>query len=113
MLPATIIIPNTVTCRATLLRPFHEANVAGSPPVSVWGTGRPLREFLNVNDLADACVCLLKHYSEDAPINVGAAEEISIADFARTIAGTVGFAGELIFDSRKPDGAPRKLLDSS
>jgi len=81
--------------------------------VTVWGTGKPLREFLNVNDLADACIFLLKNYSDGLPINVGAGKEISIADFAAAIAETVGYTGKLVFDTSKPDGTPRKLLDSS
>jgi GDP-L-fucose synthase len=98
---------------AALLRRFHEAKVAKLPSVSVWGTGAPLREFLNVNDLADACVFLLGHYSEDAPINVGTGDEVSIGEFAAIVAQTVGYQGKLIFDTTRPDGAPRKLLDSS
>jgi GDP-L-fucose synthase len=98
---------------AALLRRFHEAKVAKLPSVSVWGTGAPLREFLNVNDLADACVFLLRHYSEDAPINVGTGDEVSIGEFAAIVAQAVGYQGEFIFDTTRPDGAPRKLLDSS
>ena len=98
---------------AALLRRFHEAKLAELPSVPVWGTGAPLREFLNVNDLADACVFLLKHYSEDAPINVGTGDEVSIGAFAAMIAQTVGYQGKLIFDTTRPDGTPRKLLDSS
>lgn len=98
---------------AALLRRFHEAKITGAASVTVWGTGTPLREFLNVNDLADACVFLLKHYSDDRPINVGAGKEISIADFAAAVAETVGYTGKLVFDTSKPDGTPRKLLDSS
>ena len=98
---------------AALLRRFHEAKITNAPSVTVWGTGTPLREFLNVNDLADACVFLLKNYSDGLPINVGAGKEISIADFAAAIAETVGYTGKLVFDTSKPDGTPRKLLDSS
>jgi GDP-L-fucose synthase len=98
---------------AALLRRFHEAKLAEAPSVTVWGTGTPLREFLNVNDLADACIFLLKNYSDAEPINVGAGKEISIADFAATIAETVGYKGRLVFDTSKPDGTPRKLLDSA
>ena len=98
---------------AALLRRFHEAKIANAPSVTVWGTGTPLREFLNVNDLADACVFLLKRYSDDRPINVGAGKEISIANFAAAVAETVGYKGKLVFDTSKPDGTPRKLLDSS
>jgi GDP-L-fucose synthase len=91
---------------AALLRRFHEAKPVNRPSVTVWGTGKPLREFLNVNDLADASVFLVKHYSEDTPINVGTGEEISIAEFASAVAEIVGFKGELV---TKPDGTPRKL----
>lgn len=98
---------------AALLRRFHEAKLAEAPSVTVWGTGTPLREFLNVNDLADACVFLLKNYSDAEPINIGAGKEISIADFAAAIAQTVGYKGKLVFDTSKPDGTPRKLLDSA
>jgi GDP-L-fucose synthase len=98
---------------AALIRRFHEAKIQDAPTAPVWGTGAPLREFLNVDDLADACVFLLKHYSDDLPINVGTGEELSIADFAGAVADVTGFAGQLIFDASKPDGTPRKLLDSS
>jgi GDP-L-fucose synthase len=98
---------------AALLRRFHEAKIAAAPTVSVWGTGKPLREFLYVDDLADACIFLLQRYSEDAPINIGSGQEVSIAAFAAAVAKTVGYRGELVFDSSKADGTPRKLLDSS
>ena len=98
---------------AALLRRFHEAKIEKAPSVTVWGTGTPLREFLSVNDLADACVFLLKNYSDDRPINVGTGHEVSIAEFAAAVADTVGYRGELVFDTSKPDGTPRKLLDSS
>src|SRR5580698_10507585 len=78
---------------AALLRRFHEAKIDKAPSVTVWGTGTPLREFLSVNDLADACIFLLKKYSDDRPINVGAGKEISIADFAAAVAETVGYKG--------------------
>jgi GDP-L-fucose synthase len=98
---------------AALIRRFHEAAMAQAPTVTVWGTGTPLREFMNVDDFADACVFLLKQYSSDMPINVGSGDELAIADFAATIADVVGYKGELVFDTSKPDGTPRKLLDSS
>lgn len=98
---------------AALIRRFHEAKLAQAPSVTVWGTGTPLREFLNVDDFADACVFLLKQYSSDMPINVGSGDELSIADFAAMVADVVGYQGKLIFDTSKPDGTPRKLLDSS
>lgn len=98
---------------AALIRRFHEAKLAQAPTVSVWGTGTPLREFLNVEDFADACIFLLKNYSSDLPINVGSGDELSIGDFASTVADVVGYRGNLVFDTSKPDGTPRKLLDSS
>ncbi|QAU48736.1 GDP-L-fucose synthase family protein [Bradyrhizobium guangzhouense] len=98
---------------AALIRRFHEAKLSKAPTVSVWGTGRPLREFLNVEDFADACVFLLKNYSSDLPINAGSGDELSIADFAAAVAAAVGYKGNLVFDTSKPDGTPRKLLDSS
>lgn len=98
---------------AALIRRFHEAKLAHAPTVTVWGTGTPLREFLNVEDLADACIFLLKNYSSDLPINIGSGEELSIADFAALVAEVVGYTGKLVFDTSKPDGTPRKLLDSS
>ncbi|MDI4238191.1 GDP-L-fucose synthase [Bradyrhizobium sp. Arg237L] len=98
---------------AALIRRFHEAKLAGAPTVTVWGTGTPLREFLNVDDLADACAFLLKRYSQDMPINVGSGDELSIADFAALVAEVVGYRGEFVFDISRPDGTPRKLLDSS
>lgn len=94
-----------------LLRKAHEAKVSGARTMTVWGTGTPRREFLHVDDLAAASLHLLSHYSGLEPINVGCGEDLSIAQVARLIAGTVGFDGDLIFDATKPDGAPRKLLD--
>ncbi|WP_398468472.1 GDP-L-fucose synthase family protein [Tardiphaga sp.] len=98
---------------AALLRRFHEARLAGASSVAVWGTGTPLREFLYVDDMADACVFLLKHYSEREPINVGTGDEVTIGQFAAMVAEAVGYRGKLEFDTSKPDGTPRKLLDSS
>jgi GDP-L-fucose synthase len=98
---------------AALIRRFHEARLAHAGEVVVWGTGTPRREFLFVDDLADACVFALKHYSDEGWLNVGAGEDISIADFAKLVAQTVGYSGEIVFDTSRPDGAPRKLLDVS
>jgi GDP-L-fucose synthase len=98
---------------AGLLTRFHQAKVDGSDEVTVWGTGSPKREFLYVDDLADACVFLMKHYSGETHINVGTGADITIRDFAKLIAKTVGFEGELAFDSSRPDGMERKLLDVS
>ena len=98
---------------AALIRRFHEAKVAGSRQAVVWGSGKPYREFLAVDDLADACVFVMKHYSGEDFLNVGTGQEVSIAEFAGLVAEVVGFKGELVFDTARPDGAPRKLLDVS
>jgi GDP-L-fucose synthase len=96
---------------AALIRRFHEAKLAGAPNVVVWGTGTPRREFLYVDDLADACIHLMKRYSGDKLVNIGTGEDITIAEFARVVARTVGYTGTISFDSSRPDGTPRKLLD--
>jgi GDP-L-fucose synthase len=96
-----------------LMRKCHEAKDQHAPVVEVWGTGTPRREFLHVDDLAAACVHLMQHYSEELPINVGWGEDVSIAELARLIADTVGFRGAMKFDPTKPDGTPRKLLDTT
>ena len=96
-----------------LIRKVHEAKVNGSPTVTVWGTGEPLREFLFVDDLADALIFLMNEYDRPEFINVGTGEEISIKELAQTIQTVVGFDGDLVFDTSKPDGTPRKLLDVS
>lgn len=94
-----------------LLRKFHEAKIEGKPSVEIWGTGSPLREFLHVDDLADACLYLMDHFSDKGLINIGWGEDISIKDLALLIKDIVGYEGELTFDSSKPDGTPRKLMD--
>jgi GDP-L-fucose synthase len=94
-----------------LLRKFHEAKVSGSPEVMIWGTGSPKREFLHVDDMADACFFLMQHYDEAGLINVGIGKDISIADLAGLIQDIVGYRGKLAFDTSKPDGTPRKLMD--
>ncbi|QPM92565.1 GDP-L-fucose synthase [Pseudooceanicola algae] len=96
-----------------LLRKFHEAKLAGAPQVELWGSGTPLREFLHCDDLADALVFLLKNYSGHDHVNVGSGVEVSIRELAETIAKVVGYEAELVFDSSKPDGTPRKLMDSA
>src|SRR5689334_22095638 len=98
---------------AALIRRFHEAKLSGASDVVVWGTGTPRREFLYVDDLADACVHLMKAYSHDELVNIGTGEDITIAEFARVVAKTVGYTGEISFDASRPDGTPRKLLDVS
>ena len=94
-----------------LIRRFHEATVAGTPSVTLWGTGTPRREFLHVDDLATACVRLLEVYDDPTPINIGTGEDLTIAELARLIADTVGYRGEIAWDATRPDGTPRKLLD--
>lgn len=96
-----------------LLRKFHEAKQAGSKSVTVWGSGTPLREFMHCDDLADALVFLLKEYSGYEHVNVGSGVEVTIRELAETIATVVGYEAELVFDASKPDGTPRKLMDSS
>jgi len=96
---------------AALIRRFHEAKVAGLANVVVWGTGTPRREFLYVDDMADACVHLMKTYSEMDLVNIGSGEDITIAEFAHLVAATVGYGGTISYDTSRPDGTPRKLLD--
>lgn len=96
-----------------LLRKFHEAKEAGVDQVVVWGSGTPLREFLHVDDLADALVFLIKEYSGPMPLNVGSGVEVTIRDLAEIIAKVVGYGAEVVFDADKPDGTPRKLMDST
>jgi GDP-L-fucose synthase len=98
---------------AALIRRFHEAKVTGAKNIVVWGTGTPRREFLYVDDLADACIHLMKTYSSSELVNIGTGEDITIAEFARVVAATVGYAGEISYDTARPDGTPRKLLDVS
>jgi GDP-L-fucose synthase len=98
---------------AALIRRFHEAKLAGTPAATVWGSGKVRREFLHVDDLADACVFVLKHYSDDGILNIGTGEDVTIAQFAALVARAVGYWGEFVFDTSKPDGTPRKLLDVS
>nr|WP_269433336.1 GDP-L-fucose synthase [Limnochorda pilosa] len=98
---------------AALLRKTHEAKVSGSPAVEVWGTGEPRREFLHVDDLAEACLFLMDRYDDAIPINVGVGEDVSIRELAELIGRVVGYQGDLAFDATKPDGMPRKLLDVS
>ncbi|WP_044208197.1 GDP-L-fucose synthase [Flammeovirga sp. OC4] len=96
-----------------LLRKFHEAKVNNDPTVEVWGTGSPLREFMFVDDLAEACFYLMQNYDEKQFVNVGTGVDLSIKELAETIKEVVGFEGELVWDSSKPDGTPRKLMDVS
>ena len=96
-----------------LLRKFHEAKMNGTPEVEIWGTGSPLREFLHVDDLAEACYFVMQNYNDHHFLNVGSASEISIKDLALLIKDIVGYEGQLVFNTDKPNGTPRKLMDSS
>jgi len=98
---------------AALIRRFHQAKVGGARQVTVWGSGTPRREFLAVDDLGDACVFAMKRYTGEGLLNIGSGHEVTIADFARLVADTVGYDGEIVFDAGRPDGVPRKLLDTS
>ncbi len=94
-----------------LIRKFHEGKVNGSASVEIWGTGKPFREFLYVDDMADACCFLMENYDEPEIINIGTGKDISIADLAMLIKKVVGFAGEIVYDNSRPDGTPKKLID--
>ena len=96
---------------AALIRRFHEAKTTNAKNVVVWGTGTPRREFMYVDDLADACIHLMKNYSGDELVNIGTGEDITIAEFARVVAAAVGYNGDISFDTSRPDGTPRKWLD--
>ena len=96
-----------------LLRKFHEAKENNDSEVTVWGTGKPLREFLHASDMANACVYLMQHYNEKGFVNIGTGKEITIKDLAFLVKAIVGFEGEVIFDASKPDGTPRKLTDTT
>ena len=98
---------------AALIRRFHEAKLSGAPTVEVWGTGTPRREFLSADDLADACVFIMKHYSGATFLNVGAGRDITIREFAELVRDIVGYPGQIVFDTRRPDGPRKKLLDCS
>ncbi|ONI48027.1 GDP-fucose synthetase [Candidatus Epulonipiscium fishelsonii] len=96
-----------------LLRKVHEAKLNNSPTIEVWGSGKPLREFLYVKDMAEACIYIMENYNETPFLNIGTGVEISIRDLAETIKDVVGYDGQLVFNADKPDGTPRKLLDVS
>ena len=96
-----------------LIRRFHEAKEAGAPTVTCWGSGTPLREFLYVDDLADACIFLMNNYSGNETVNVGTGKELTIRELTELTAKVIGYEGEILWDSEKPDGTPRKLLDVS
>ena len=96
-----------------MMRRFHEAKLSGAPEVAVWGTGTPRREFLHVDDLADALALLMETYEDAQTINVGTGQEVTIRELAETMADVTGYNGRIVWDTTKPDGTPRKLLDSS
>ena len=96
-----------------LIRKFHEAKINRAPSVTVWGTGKPLREFLHVDDCAAACLFLMQHYDGEEIVNIGVGEDLSIAELAELVSKVVGFTGKIVYDSGKPDGTPRKLVDVS
>ncbi|MDR1878859.1 MAG: GDP-L-fucose synthase [Bacteroidales bacterium] len=103
--------PDTSHVLPALIRKFHEAKIKKAQQVIIWGTGNPMREFLYVDDLADALLFLMLHYSEETHINIGTGEDIRIGDLALLVKEIIGFKGELVNDTSKPDGTPRKLLD--
>jgi GDP-L-fucose synthase len=94
-----------------LIRKFHEARERGDPTVTVWGSGTPRREFLHVDDLADAALFLMRTYDDEAIVNVGVGEDLTISALAEWVREVVGYPGEIVYDASQPDGAPRKLLD--
>lgn len=96
-----------------LIRKFHEARLSDAPSVTLWGTGKPRREFLHVDDLAEACVFLMHNYHEEGLVNIGTGEDIEIGELARMVSRIVGYEGEIVHDLSKPDGTPRKLMDVS
>jgi GDP-L-fucose synthase len=96
-----------------LIRKFHEARSANAPTVTVWGSGKPLREFLHVDDCAAACLYLMEHYDGEGIVNIGVGEDISIADLASLVGEAVGYKGKIVYDASKPDGTPRKLVDTT
>ena len=105
--------PDNSHVPAALIRRFHEAKVSGAPTVTVWGTGKPRREFLCADDLADACVFVMKHYSDAGFLNVGTGKDVTIGEFATVVSDVVGYTGKIVYDTARPDGPPQKLLDVS
>ena len=95
-----------------LIRKAHEAKLSGAPSITVWGTGTPRREFLHVDDCADACVHLMKNYSQAGHVNIGSGEDVTILELTQMVCDVVGFTGEIVHDLSKPDGTPRKLMSA-
>jgi GDP-L-fucose synthase len=106
----TFDLKNSHVLPALMLK-IHRARISGSPTVEIWGSGQPRREFLFCDDLADALVFLMKHYSDESHVNVGCGTDVTIREVATLLAGVIGFTGDFVYDPTKPDGAPRKLLD--
>ena len=119
LLPANLYGPGdnfdleTSHVMPALIRKFHDAKMNNRPTVTVWGTGKPLREFLHVDDCADACLYLMQHYDDEAIVNIGVGSDLSIGDLACLVRDVVGYRGEIVYDTSKPDGTPRKLVDVS
>ncbi|MBE3557393.1 MAG: GDP-L-fucose synthase [Firmicutes bacterium] len=105
--------PVTSHVLPAMIRKFHEAKMSGQPQVLLWGTGQPRREFLHVDDLADACLFLMDHFDDPSIVNIGVGQDLTIAELARMVADVVGYTGEIVYDPSKPDGSPQKLLDVS
>jgi GDP-L-fucose synthase len=104
---------NTSHVLPALIRKFYEAHISGASEVTIWGTGKPLREFLHVDDLADACLFLMDNFDEPGPINVGVGYDYTILEIAQMVQEAIGFKGKIVHDLSKPDGTPRKLMDVS
>ncbi|MFF9869583.1 GDP-L-fucose synthase family protein [Streptomyces sp. NPDC013953] len=111
--PGDNIDPHTCHVLPAMLRRTHEAHVRGEPRITHWGTGTPRREFLHTDDLARACLFLLEEYDGDQPVNVGTGEDLELSELARLVAEVVGYRGTIDWDGSKPDGTPRKLLDTT
>lgn len=103
--------PDTSHVFPAMIRRFHEAKVRGDAHVTCWGSGSPRREFIHVDDMADACLFLMEHYNEAGHVNIGVGEDVTIKEFAEMVADTIGYTGTIVWDTSKPDGTPRKLMD--
>jgi len=103
--------PNTSHVFPAMIRRFHEAKMSGATTVTCWGSGSPRREFIHVDDMADACLFLMQHYNEESHVNIGVGEDVTIKEFAEMVADIVGYTGNIEWDTTKPDGTPQKLMD--